>query len=121
MKKQEGLKTNITLSRTDKLKMYKARDILIRNPSTAIPIKELARLIGINTLKLQKGFKEEFGTTIHNYYNQYRMSVAMEMLKDGDKNVTETATYVGYSNVSHFIEAFKRVHGITPGKIHNRL
>ena len=47
---------------------------------------------------------------IHTYY-------ADELtLKDAMLNVTKISGSVGFNNVTHFIQAFKKVYGISPKK-----
>jgi AraC-like DNA-binding protein len=44
------------------------------------------------------------------------MEKAREMLDSGKYSVSDAAWDLGYTNVSHFIELFRRHYGITPGK-----
>jgi len=86
----------------------------IETPPT---IKELAKISGINDCKLKAGFKEVFGTTIYGYIRSEKMSQAKIMLETGRYNVSEIAWDLGYTNVSHFIQAFKKCYNVTPGQI----
>ncbi|MEJ2613172.1 MAG: helix-turn-helix transcriptional regulator [Candidatus Thiodiazotropha sp.] len=43
-----------------------------------------------------------------------RLSRARELLESDNYTVTDVAMMVGYSNVSHFIKAFKIRYGLTP-------
>jgi len=101
----------------EKKSIFSARELLVENLATPISIGDLAKRVGLNRLKLQQGFKKEFGTTIYSYLSHYRMEKALAMLERNDRSVSETAYAVGYSNVSKFISAFKKKYGITPGKM----
>lgn len=105
------------LSQQDKRNILSAREILIETMDKPPTIDALARQVGINTLKLKQGFKREFGTTVYDYFRQYRLEKAMDYLHKGGKGVAETAHAIGYSNISHFIDAFKKRYGITPGEL----
>ena len=48
------------------------------------------------------------------YLTQWRVQIACELLKDGDKLVAEVANRVGYESESAFSTAFKRVMGCSP-------
>ncbi len=106
----------IRLSPQDRRNLFSAREMLVQDIKNPPTIAGLSKRAGINQLKLKKGFKREFGTTVFGYFNRYRMEKALEILKSGEKNVSETAGHVGYSNVSHFIHSFKKRFGITPGQ-----
>ena len=97
-------------------KIYEARNILIKNIENPPTIIGLARLAGINEFKLKKGFKEIFGTTVFGYLKKHRMEYANKLILDGGVNVSQIAYTVGYSNVSHFITAYKNEYGVTPGE-----
>lgn len=80
------------------------------NPPT---IKQLSRIISLNELKLKTGFKEKFGSTIHDYITKVRMNKAKKMLLD-QQSVSEVSSQLGYKSVSHFITSFKKSYGVTP-------
>lgn len=97
-------------------RIYEARNILVRNFESPPTIIQLARMSGVNEFKLKKGFKEIFGTTIFGYLKKHRMDYAKDLINGGGINVSQIAYSVGYSNVSHFITAYKKEFGITPGE-----
>lgn len=39
---------------------------------------------------------------------------AKQLLMQGEMNVTEVCTAVGYTNTSHFVKAFKRQYNVCP-------
>ena len=95
-------------------KIYLAKDVLLENLGTPITIKELSRRVAINECYLKKGFKEVFGTTIFDFYQQQRMDHAKYLLYQKGLNVTDVAAILGYSSISHFSSAFKKQTGIKP-------
>ncbi|WP_303851299.1 helix-turn-helix transcriptional regulator [Seleniivibrio woodruffii] len=80
-------------------------------------ISELAKLSGINDFKLKAGFKEVFGVTVYGFIQTERMAKAKMMLETGEYSVSDIAWTVGYTNVSHFIKAFKKHFNVTPGQM----
>ncbi len=91
-----------------------ARDRLLMDLSAPPTIAALARESGLNQLKLKRGFKILFGTSIYALFLCERMNRARQLLRD--HNVGETAHLLGYSNVSHFGKAFHRQFGVLPGQ-----
>ncbi len=98
-----------------------ARNILTEELRDPPNIRDLARRIGMNETHLKTGFKRVYGSPIYTWVVGQRMGRAMAMLETGRYNVNEVAEAVGYANVSQFIAAFRKRHGITPGKVAQRV
>lgn len=98
----------------DREKIFKAKDILLCCLGEPITIKELSRKVAINECYLKKGFKELFGATIFDFYQEERMKYARRLLYEKGLSVTEVSLMLGYSSISHFSTAFKKHTGIKP-------
>jgi AraC-like DNA-binding protein len=83
----------------------------IHQPHT---IKELARKVAMNECHLKKGFKAIVGKTIHEYQQEVRINKAKLLLQSQGCSVTDVANTLGYSSISHFSTAFKRITGMKP-------
>lgn len=77
---------------------------------------ELAASEGISHAKLNRGFRQVFGTTVFGYLRTLRLHKAKQLLEQGRFNVTETAMAVGYSSLSSFARAFWAQYGTTPNQ-----
>lgn len=95
-------------------KIYMAREILLQHIGDPLTIKELSRKVAINECYLKKGFKEVYGTTIFDFYQQQRMEHAKYLLYEKNLSVTDVSALLGYSSISHFSAAFKKHTGIKP-------
>ncbi len=82
-----------------------------------LTVQDLASLSGRSISTFNREFKSLFGTTPKQWLIEQRMAHAYSLLSEKRLAVTEAAVEVGYSNVSHFIEAFKRKYGKTPHQI----
>jgi len=98
----------------DREKIVKAREILVQHIGEPITIKELSRKVAINECYLKKGFKELFGTTVFDFYQNQRMEHAKYLLYEKGLSVTEVSMMLGYSSISHFSTAFKKQTGLKP-------
>lgn len=105
------------LTRSDIEKLHAARKILADNIFSPPCIHELSSLCGLNEFKLKKGFTGYFGNTVYGLLRKERMRHARALLRDSDTSVNIVANAVGYSNISHFIAAFRNEFGMTPGEI----
>lgn len=63
---------------------------------------------------LINGFRKRTGYTIEQYLSMKKMERAAILLRDTDKTLSEVCADVGFSSLSHFIQKFKKHHGVTP-------
>ena len=66
--------------------------------------------------KLNFLFKSIHGMTISEYIRNKRIEKSKEMIADNVKSISQIAYEIGYSSISNYILAFKKVYRITPGK-----
>ena len=95
-------------------KAFQVKDYLISDLTNAPTIQFLADEFGLSASKLKVLFKQVFGKTIYKYFQEYRMEKARNLLSTKDLNVSEVGYEIGYSNLSHFSDAFKKQFGILP-------
>lgn len=112
--KEEGFTCKFLANQSDRDKIMHARDVLLQHLGDPITIKELSRKVAINECYLKKGFKEIFGTTIFEFYQQQRMEHARYLLYEKGLSVTDVSAILGYSSISHFSTAFKKHTGLKP-------
>ena len=87
-----------------------------KNFDKPLTIEDYAFLTGRSPSTFRRSFKLKFGTTPRQWIIQKRMDKALDLLKNRSLEVSQVALEVGYENVSHFISAFKKIHGYTPGQ-----
>ncbi|WDP91987.1 MAG: helix-turn-helix transcriptional regulator [Desulfobacter sp.] len=102
------------LNRGERERIKEARAFLVDNLQSPPGLRELASGAGMSPAKLQAGFRQAYGMSVFDYFREYRMLKARDLLARTDTNVSETAWQVGYVNVSHFSAAFKKRFGILP-------
>jgi len=112
--KEEGFSCKFLANELDREKILNAREVLLKHIGEPITIKELSRKVAINECYLKKGFKEIFGTTIFDFYQQQRMEHAKYLLYEKGLSVTDVSALLGYSSISHFSTAFKKHTGLKP-------
>ncbi|NOT38520.1 MAG: helix-turn-helix transcriptional regulator [Saprospiraceae bacterium] len=95
-------------------KIKQAKDILLEGYNQEITLSEVAKRIGLNEYQLKVGFKEIYGNTPYQYVLDYKLELAKQLLQKKQLQVNEIADHIGYTNISHFIAAFKRKYGMTP-------
>ncbi len=81
-----------------------------------ISVSSVARDLGISEGHLSHVFKKETSRTLGSYLTDYRIHVAMELLRDCRSKVYEVAEQVGYRDITYFSSTFKRVVGLSPSE-----
>jgi AraC family transcriptional activator of pyochelin receptor len=104
-------------NKADAKRIMLAKDIITKNMDKPPSLSELSRLIGLNSNKLKKNFKEMFGVPVFKYIQEERLAKAHTLLKQGDMAVQEVAWFVGYESLSSFSNAFKKRFGMRPREI----
>ncbi len=89
--------------------------LLKENVAAPPPLDEIAKRVGCSPSYLSRTFTKEAGMTISQYQRKLRLERAADLLKAGRHNVTEAATEVGYSSLSHFSQAFHEMFKCCPG------
>ncbi len=105
------------LSDADKDKIFQAKEIIENNISKPPSLNELSKLIGLNSTKLKKNFKEIFGVPVFKFLQEERLNKAYTLLSSSDISVQETAWFVGYESLSSFSNAFQQKFGARPNEI----
>ena len=97
-------------------KIRNAKKIVLDRMTNPPSLQDLADEIGLSLKKLKEGFKQLYGSTVYQFILDHKMNHARQLLGSGSYNVNEVALQLGYSNSSHFIDAFKKKFGTTPKK-----
>lgn len=82
------------------------------DPTLYIP--EIAARLRVTPKHLGQVFREETGTSISEYLNDYRMEQAAALMEREEFRVSDVMKAVGIENESHFYRSFKRRFGMTP-------
>lgn len=92
-----------------------AAEYLLSDLSAPPSIAQLSRRTGLNTRKLNAGFKECFGYSVFDLLCERRLMAAKDLLMERpDFPLKLLAHKVGYSHANNFIAAFKRKYGMPP-------
>ncbi|MCW3112112.1 MAG: AraC family transcriptional regulator [Segetibacter sp.] len=100
------------------LRLMKVEALLVKNFAVAPPtIDELSRISAMSPTKLKNDFKALYGLPIYEYYQKNRMLKAKSLLVLAKYTIKEVGIMVGYSNLSHFANTFKKEFGFLPSEI----
>lgn len=86
--------------------------------TTEVPtLTNLAKKYGVSANKINQSFTNKYGKTIYSFLSNQRLDQAYEALLSTNVPMKVLAHKIGYSHVNHFITAFKKKFGVTPGSI----
>jgi AraC-like DNA-binding protein len=71
--------------------------------------------------KLKQLFEKMYTKTLYDYFNEKKMAMAQQLLKNTNKNISEIAYEFGFSNPSNFSAAFKRYYSVTPNEYRQQI
>lgn len=94
--------------------IYKIKEQILENLETPPVLKALALGSSMSATKLKRLFKQVFGNSIFNYYQEFRMKEAALLLKNKKLTVSEVGYKLGFTNLSHFSRVFKVHTGMNP-------
>lgn len=83
-------------------------------------LDELARQYGMSARLLNDEFKKLYGSTIYTYISELRLNEAHEALLKTTVPMKTLAINLGYSHVNHFISAFGKKFGYSPGSLRKK-
>lgn len=95
-------------------RVVRTKELLVRDLANPPTLEALGQEVGCSPFYLSRIFSREVGLTIPQFLRNARMERAAELLRSGRYNVTEAATEVGYSSLSHFSKAFCETIGCCP-------
>lgn len=104
------------VNKSDIDKLYLIRTEILADMGQPPQLSALATKAGMSETKMKQLFKQTFGDTIYNYYQNERMQEAGFLLKHAGYSVSEAGYRLGFSNLSHFSRLFEKHFGTTPKK-----
>ncbi|MEV0068176.1 helix-turn-helix transcriptional regulator [Amycolatopsis sp. NPDC050768] len=88
---------------------------LHETPADNTPLTDLGRTVGASARTLSRLLHDELGMTFYEWRTQLRIYHALILLSEGH-DTTHVAHACGWANPSHFIAAFTKLVGTTPGR-----
>lgn len=90
------------------------RSYISKHYTERITLDRLSQLFSINKFYLQKLFKQHIGLSPNEYLIHTRLNRAKHLLRTTNHSINQVAMDVGFNNIGHFINLFKKYEGSTP-------
>lgn len=109
---QDGEKS--LLRKSEMILVEKAADIIRKDIAEFDTVDHIAKKVGLNKQKLQKGFKSSYSMTVNNFVQKTRLELASSLLINTDLSISEISYKVGISSKSYLSKLFSDNYNITP-------
>lgn len=85
-------------------------------PWGEVRFADVCRVSGRGATALKTLFQRYNGMGVMEYYQRLRIAEARRLLREGQHNVTEVASRMGYASLQDFSRSFKRLSGMAPSE-----
>ncbi|KRF04148.1 hypothetical protein ASG89_22475 [Paenibacillus sp. Soil766] len=104
----------------DKQKLQLIDRYIMEHLSETISLVSIANHLYLNPSYFSRYFKKMTGVNFTDYVNQYKMNLALQMLKNKEISVEIIAAKLGYSDRTYFSKVFKKYNGLSPVDFKNK-
>lgn len=94
--------------------LLRIREMLREQEQPRLTLAELSRCVGRHRVQISRQFHHHFGCTISEYVRRVRIAQAQSLLSRRDFDLAEIALACGFSDQSHFTNAFRKLTGMPP-------
>lgn len=101
-------------------RIRQVEDILQHKQREGMTVEALAQQVGMSPRTLARRFKAATGQLPGAYLQHLRIARARELLEAGALPIRSVASSVGYDDLPHFRQVFKRLCGVTPADYRRR-
>ena len=84
-------------------------------------LDDLCFLFGTNKTTICRSFKATYGDTLVHYINKLRIKKAKKLMREGNMNLSELSSLVGFSSIHYFSKVFKQYEGKAPTEYINTI
>lgn len=91
------------------------------NYKEKITLDDLCFIFGTNKTTICNSFKNAYGDTVVTYINKLRIKNAKKLMREGEYNLTQLSSMVGFSSIHYFSKIFKSYEKISPTEYLNTI
>ena len=109
------------LGRTQWSTVERTRVLLASRPAERWRLDQIAREVFISPWHLARLFRTATGESISRYLLRLRLSVALDRLAGGERDLAALSLELGFAHHSHFSARFRTMFGVTPSAFRSSL
>lgn len=85
-------------------------------PMSEISLEGISEMLCYNKAYFTTLFKKNFGMSFTDYLNNYKITLAKDLIRNGNYNLNDVAEMAGFNYYAYFFKKFKLITGITPSE-----
>ena len=97
------------------VRLFKAKQFIRDNPGAFLGCRELAQYCNVSPKQLNRIFLKSEGMTLLKYIHNEKLRQAKELLRGGERTLSEISDQLGFSSVYYFSRFFTEREGVSPG------
>jgi len=101
--------------------LYKVINYIDNHIYDIVKIEDIARNIGYSPTYISHLFREKTGITTQHYLITKKIEKSIELMHEGQRNITERASLLNYETLQSFSRTFKNITGISPSEYLKRM
>lgn len=105
--------TKIFIPRSEDEKYLQIERSLLASAGT-IGLSALAGEVGLSVRQLQRLIKSHYGTTFKKIQTDYKLKIALRLLKETEETVADIAEAAGFSSADYFGYCFRQKYHVSP-------
>jgi AraC-like DNA-binding protein len=113
--------TSRVLGPAQRLRVEQVRALLASAPAERWCLATVARAVDRSPFHLARQFRAATGETMSRYLLRLRLSMAIDRLAEGERDLSTLAVETGFAHHSHFSTRFRAVFGMTPTAVRETL
>lgn len=86
------------------------------NLTRQLNVKQICSDNYISYSRLKQVFHQSFGCGVLEYFNKLRITRAKELIREGNLNISEVSSCLGYSSIHYFSRQFRNSTGMSPSE-----
>ena len=92
----------------------RAKSYMNANFYKSISLDDISDYLKVSKFYISRIFKDETNMSLFEYLNDYRMQIALQLLREGRLYISEIAANTGFSDRKYFSKVFKKFYGKSP-------
>ncbi|WP_062055372.1 helix-turn-helix domain-containing protein [Aquimarina longa] len=110
-----------SLTKEDIKKIHNLSGYIIDNISEPLSVQSLAIKIGMNSKKLQLGFRVLYSKSVNEYTRQLKLEISRDYIKNSNDSISEIVYKIGFKSRSYFSKIFFERYGILPNDYRKKI
>lgn len=99
---------------TYNVKLLAAIELMEGNLEEALPIGEVADIVGTSQRQLERLFQRHLKQSPSNYYKNIRIEKAKKMVQSTSLSISDISFRSGFNSTAGFSKSYKRKYGVSP-------